>query len=122
MSVPHSDGPQARDEALARLRGVGGGVDLEFSLQVGDGALQIREAPGVARAERFRVLGLQLREPLLEPALLLVGGQAALAPELLRVALALLAAGRRGVVPGVAAGPARQRYAAAHDLTREAVI
>jgi len=81
-----------------------------------------REAPGVARAERFRVLGLQLREPLLEPALLLVGGQAALAPELLRVALALLAAGRRGVVPGVAAGPARQRYAAAHDLTREAVI
>ena len=82
-----------------------------------------REAPGVARAEGFRVLGLQLREPLLEPALLLVGGQAALAPELLRVALdALLAAGRRGVVPGVAAGPARQRYAAAHDLTREAVI
>jgi hypothetical protein len=82
-----------------------------------------REAPGVARAERFRVLGLQLREPLLEPALLLVGGQAALAPELLRVALdALLAAGRRGVVPGVAAGPARQRDAAAHDLTREAVI
>ena len=54
-----ADGPQARDEALARLRGVGGGVDLELPLQIGNRALQIREAPGVARAERFRKLKAQ---------------------------------------------------------------
>ena len=82
-----------------------------------------REAPGVARAERFRVLGLQLREPLFEPALLLVGGQPALAPELLRVPVdALLAFGWRCVLLGAPAGPARQRAAARHDLTREEAI